>query len=220
LQGVGVDAQTAWLSLSGATETINVGGYPAWVLDAPASALYVTLHACHHGKAFGKALSHVERALRAVDESDWIEATSLAERLQATDAFATGLRLLPEGAELAARLSLEHGRSVNAVLHANTPPPIALGLEQLASTASLRKRIAIIAGKTFPPPGLVRYWWPPAGRNRTMLVIAYLYRPVWLLRHAPRGFRAWRSAKRVVSTNVGSTLADSSEVPARRSSPP
>jgi hypothetical protein len=219
LQGVGVDADAAWLLLSGATQTINVGGYPASVLNVPASALYVTLHACHHGKTVGKALSHLERALRAVEEPDWIEAASLARQLKATDAFATGLRLLPEGAELAARLSLEPSRSVNAVLHANTPPPIALGLEQLASTNSLRERIAIMAGKTFPPPGLIRYWWPPAGRNRAMLAVAYLYRPLWLLRHAPRGLQAWRSAKRAVGTNVRSTVGDAPEAPPPSSSP-
>jgi hypothetical protein len=220
LQGVGVDAPTAWRSLSGATETINVGGYPASVLDVRASALYVTLHACHHGKAVGKALSHLERALRAVEEPDWIEAASLAQRLKATDAFATGLRLLPEGAELAARLSLQESRSVNAVLHAGTPPPTALSFEQLARVASLRERIVIIAGKAFPPPSFIRYWWPAATRNRKMLAIAYLYRPVWLLRHAPRGFQAWRSAKRAVRTSVTSTVADSPESPVRRSSDP
>ncbi len=198
LQGLGVDDQTAWRSLSATTETITVGGHPALVLSVPARALYVTLHASHHGHAWGKALSHLDRALRAVDESDWVRAASLAERLDGIDAFATGLRLVPQGAELAARLSLAETQSVNVALHASSPPPIALGFEQLARAASVREFLTIIARKAVPPPGFVRHWWPPAARNRRMLALAYLYRPLWLLRHAPRGARAWLVARREV----------------------
>src|SRR3954454_16023435 len=64
LQGLGVDDETAWQALSGATDTITVAGHPAPVLGHPARLLYVTLHACHHGKEWGKALSHLERGLR------------------------------------------------------------------------------------------------------------------------------------------------------------
>src|SRR3954453_10831851 len=198
LQGLGVDDETAWHALSGATDTITVAGHPVPVLCHPASVLYVTLHACHHGKQWGKALSHLERALRVAEEQDWKRAESLAEQLEATDAFATGLRLVPQGAELAARLSLPPTQSVEVALHASTPPPIALGVEQLASAASWQQRMAIIARKTVPPPGFVRHWWPAAARNRRMLALAYLYRPLWLLRHAPRGLRAWLTATRKI----------------------
>ena len=196
LQGLAVDEETAWQALSRNTETLTVAGYPAPVLCVPARALYVTLHACHHGRAWGKALSHLDRALRAVDESDWVRAASLAERLDGSDAFATGLRLVPQGAELAARLSLAQTQSVNVALHASSPPPIALGFEQLARAASIREFLTIVARKAVPPPGFVRHWWPPAARNRRMLALAYLYRPFWLLRHAPRGARAWLMARR------------------------
>src|SRR3954449_6455443 len=80
LQGLGVDEQTAWQTLWSRTETIAVAGHPARVLDRPARALYVTLHAAHHGAGWGKALSRLERALREVDESAWLEAASLAEQ--------------------------------------------------------------------------------------------------------------------------------------------
>ena len=198
LQGVGVDDETAWRTLSATCETIMLAGHPTPVLSVPARALYVTLHAAHHGMAWGKALSHVERALRAVDESAWLEAASLAERLRATDSFATGLRLVPQGAELAARLSLPPTRSVQAALRAGTPPPIALGFEQLARVGSVREFLGILARKSVPPREFVRHWWPAAAHSRRMLALAYLYRPLWLLRHAPRGLRAWRTARRKV----------------------
>src|SRR4051794_35861472 len=127
LQGLGVDEQTAWQTLWSTTDTITVAGHPARVLGLPARALYVTLHAAHHGAAWRKPLTHLERALRAVDESTWLEAASLAERLGATDAFATGLRLVPDGVDLAARLSLPDTRSMEVALRARTPPPVALG---------------------------------------------------------------------------------------------
>jgi hypothetical protein len=198
LHGVGVDEEIAWQTLSSSPDTITVAGYPAPVLSVPARAMYVTLHAAQHGRAWGKALSHVERALRSVDESDWVEAGSLAERLAATDAFATGLRLVPQGAELAARLSLPDTQSVKVALHASTPPPIALGFERLAGAKGIREFVSIIFRKAVPPPGFIRHWWPPAARNRRMLLLGYLYRPVWLLRHAPRGLRAWLMARRKV----------------------
>jgi hypothetical protein len=198
LQGVGVDAETAWRTLSATADTVVVAGHPAPVLSVPARALYVTLHAATHGQAWGKALVHVERALSAVDESDWKEAASLAEQLDAADAFASGLRLVPEGAALARRLRLPATQSVKVALHASTPPPIALGFEQLSSANGLRERITIIARKAVPPPGFMRHWWPPAARNRRMLALAYVYRPLWLLRHAPRGLRAWSKARRSV----------------------
>ena len=199
MHGVGADEGTAWRELSGNTETITVAGRPAAVLAVPARALYVTLHAAQHGKAWEKRSPHVERALRAVAESDWIEAASLADRLDATDAFATGLRLVPEGAALATHLSLPRTQSVKEVaLHASTPPPIALGFEELASAASIRERLAILFRKVVPPPGFIRHWWPPAARNRRMLALGYAYRPLWLLHHAPRGLRAWLAARRKV----------------------
>src|SRR4051794_2012256 len=198
LQGLGVDDERAWQTLWSMTETLTVAGHPARVLGLPAKALYVTLHAAHHGAAWGKALSHLERALEQVDEPAWLESASLAERLGATDPFATGLCLVPQGAELAARLSLPETRSVEVALRASTPPPIALGFEQLARAASWRERFEVLAHKAVPPPGFIRHWWPAAGRNRGMLALGYVYRPIWLLRQAPRGLRAWLVARRKV----------------------
>jgi hypothetical protein len=213
LQGLGVDHETAWQTLWSRTETLTVAGHPARVLGPPASALYVTLHAAHHGEAWGKALSHLERALQAVGDSTWREAASLAERLGATDPFATGLRLVPQGTELAARLSLPDTRSVEVALRASTPPPIALGFEQLARAAGPTERLEIIARKAVPPPGFIRHWWPAATRNRRMLALGYLYRPVWLLRHGPRGLRAWLVARRKVRARTSSRRPSRHEIP-------
>jgi hypothetical protein len=198
LQGVGVDPERAWEVLAPAHDTITVAGQPTPILSVPGRGLYVSLHAAHHGELWGKALVHLEHALAVLDEAQWREAATLAERLEAVDAFATGLRLLPVGAELAARLDLPATSSVEVALRATTPPPVALGFEQVSSASGFRERLHIIARKLFPPASFIRHWWPPAAGNRRMLVVGYLYRPVWLLRHAPTGFRAWRAARQRV----------------------
>ncbi|HEY3945138.1 MAG TPA: nucleotidyltransferase family protein [Solirubrobacteraceae bacterium] len=199
LQGMGADPGSVWEALSGYRDTVALAGYRAPILSSQAKSLYVTLHAAHHGQGWGKALIHIERALAVVPEATWKEAAELARELDATDSFGTGLRLVPDGRALADRLGLPPTQSTAVALQASTPPPIALGFEQLRTAHGLWARVRIIARKLFPPPGFIRHWWPPAARNRWMLLLGYLYRPMWLVRRAPQGFRAWRVARRQVS---------------------
>ena len=199
LPGVGVDEGTAWRALSADTETIPVSGYAAQALSVPARALHVVLHAAHHGVEWHKPMADLEHALSRVEERTWRGAAELAERLEATDALATGLRLTPAGRDLAARLGLPAGASVAATLQAGTPPPVALGIEQLARAGGTRMRAKIVWRKLVPPAGFMRKWHPLASRGRGGLLLAYLYRPIWLLRSAPAGLRAWKRARRDTS---------------------
>ena len=64
----------------------------------------------------GQPLEDLARALRIADEQVWYEAGDLARRVDAPAAFATTLRLDPEGALLAQRLTLP----------AKSPPEVAL----------------------------------------------------------------------------------------------
>jgi hypothetical protein len=203
LQGVQLDPGRAWDVLAAFREMIAVAGYPTPVLSTPARALYVTLHAAHHGAAWGKATVHVQRALASVSEDQWRQAADLAVRLEAAEAFGAGLRLVPSGPELAQRLGLPDTQSVEVALRASSPPPLALGIEQIASARGIRARAHVVARKVVPPPGFIRHWWPPAAANRWMLTVGYLYRPIWLIHHAPAGFRAWRGARRQVRSRGG-----------------
>jgi hypothetical protein len=196
LPGVGVDAESAWRTLSRTTETVFVAHYPARALSVPARALHIALHAAQHGQAWGKVLADLERAVEVVEEPVWRRARELGAELAATDALAAGLRLLPAGAALAERLELPPNRSVEVALHASTPPPIALGFEQLAQAHGSRAKARIVARKVVPPPGFMRHWYPPAARSRRQLAVAYFYRPIWLIRNSPRGWRAWWDTRR------------------------
>jgi hypothetical protein len=102
-----------------------------------------------------------------------------------------GLRLTPTGARLATRLALRDVRSVTTELRASTPPPLALGFEQLARARTMRARAEIVWRNLAPSPRLLRASNPRAAGGRRGLVVAYLRRVAWLARHAPRGFEAW-----------------------------
>jgi Uncharacterised nucleotidyltransferase len=201
LQGATQDPDATWAMLWPRCVEFKLAGKPARRLPTDARALYVTLHAAHHGAAGrGSSAHHLAAALASVDDATWTGALHLARELGALDSFAAGLRLLPEGVELARRIAVPDERGVRSSLLAANAPPVALGIDQVADARGIR-RVEILVRKTVPPPGFVRHWWPPAARNRPMLALGYLYRPVWLLKHAPAGYRAWRAARRDASNS-------------------
>lgn len=200
LQGVELDPEEVWQRLWPTCEEFTLAGRPAMRLPAPARALYATLHATHHGTASARGLSHMSVALGAADDATWTEALGLAQELHAVGAFATGLGLLPEGVALTRRIGVPAAASVMSTLQATSPPPVALGLEELRLARGMR-RVEMLLRKLFPPPGFIRHWWEPAASSRRMLVVGYLYRPIWLLRRTPAAYRAWRAASRAAKSS-------------------
>ncbi len=196
--GVEADAHDAWRLLTSMIEKLPVAGHPARALAPPARALHVALHAAQHGVSYAKPMADLRRAVGQLDEPVWRNVVEVADRLKATSGLTIGLRLIPEGHALATRLGLESLPSVAGVLQAGSPPPVALGLDQLARAPGLRLRASIVRRKLVPPPSFMRHWHPMAARGRWGLVRAYLYRPVWIARSAPRALRAWREARAAV----------------------
>jgi hypothetical protein len=199
LPGIGVDAEAAWRLLASDTDVVVVAGQPMPTLGLPARALHVALHAAQHGAGWPRPILDLDRALTVGDDDLWLTAAVLAAELSATDAFAAGLHLLPAGVELAARLGLPQNASVDVELRAATPPPVALGFEQLARANGTWARAKIVWLKLVPPAAFIRHWDPRAADSRSALLRAYLRRPLWILRHAPAGLREWHSARRSVS---------------------
>jgi hypothetical protein len=198
LPGVGAEAEAAWRALSAVTETVVVAGYPSRALALPGRALHVALHAAQHGTGWARPMADLQRALEAGDDDLWLEAMALGAELEATEAFATGLRLVPAGTQLAARLQLPPSRSVDAELRAASSPPLALSFEQLARAHGMRLRVQIVWHKFVPPAGFLRHWDPAAAVSRRGLLRAYLRRPLWIMRRVPRGLAAWWRARRSV----------------------
>jgi hypothetical protein len=198
LPGANVDDRTAWGVLSRDSAVVVVAGLSVPALGLPARALHVVLHAAQHGASSIKPIAELERVLAVADRELWLRAAALTQELDAVDAFAAGLALTRAGRQLAAQLGLSPPRSVEAVLNATTPPPAALGFEQLARAHGARTRLEIVWRKLVPPPAFIRHWDPRAGHSRIALMRAYARRPIWVLRHAAPGFRAWYRARRSV----------------------
>jgi putative nucleotidyltransferase-like protein len=193
--GVRIPAGEAWAVLAADTATIAVAGAEVEILHESARALMLALHAAQHGARFTPTLDDLERAFARLPLVTWRQASSLAQRLDAVDAFAAGLRLLPAGAEVANRLELPSATAVDVALRVGTPPPMALGFEWLSQTQSWRGRASLAARKIAPTPAFMRAWSPLARRGRAGLALAYLWRPIWIVLHAGPAFLAWRRAR-------------------------
>jgi hypothetical protein len=196
LRGAGGAPTRVWEVIAAETERALVGASEVRVPAVPVRAAIVALHAAHHGRGSTKPLNDLTLALASLSEAAWREAASVAESLEAVPAFATGLRLLPGGREIADRLGLPHQRSTEIALLASTSPPVALSLEWLASEPGLRAKVVFAARKLAPAPAFMWASSPLARRGRVGLVLSYGVRLGRLARHAWPGFRAWRRARR------------------------
>jgi hypothetical protein len=198
IPGIGLEPSAAWQVLAASADTIEVGGHTARTLDAPARALQLALHAAQHGRLPSRALVDLERGLEQCPFELWQEAWLLAQRIEATDAFVAGLRLTEAGARLADRLELPAPSSVEVVLAASFPHAGGLTVAQLAG-AGPGRRVAIMLRTLVPPAAYMRVWAPASADSRLALARAYVRRPFWVLRRAPRALRAYRDARRVVN---------------------
>jgi len=196
LWGVGVGPAEVWRRLSLSTERIPVGGADLDALDRTACTFHIALHAARHGPAFVRSRTDLERALDQLGTEVWSEAAALAAELDATEAFAAGLRLLEPGRRLAEELGLPAGVSVETALLSTSAPPLSLGFAELAETPGLRGKMGRIRRELFPSREFMRTWWPQARRGRGRLALSYLQRAVQLLWRAPPALLAWRRAVR------------------------
>jgi Uncharacterised nucleotidyltransferase len=196
LSGVGVAPAELWRVLSSSTETMDVATGEVAVLRPEGIAFHVALHAAHHGSANPRSTADLELALSVFDARTWDAASDLAARLVATERFAAGLRLRPAGRELAAELGLPEKTSVETVLLTRSQTVLTLGIERIARTPGVRRKLALVGREAVPSPAAMRVWWPKAERGPIWLLAGYLWRPLWLAVHAGPALIAWCGAVR------------------------
>jgi hypothetical protein len=192
----GVAPSEVWRLLSSSTERMVVGGAEVEVLAPAGIAFHIGVHAAHHGVANPRSIADLELALRALDKRTWHAASVLAGKLGAAERFAAGLRLLPAGKELAAELTLPQETSVETVLLTRSQTLLTLGIERVARTPGVRRKLALLAREVVPSRAAMRGWWPKAERGPLWLLAGYLWRPLWLAVHAGPALMAWRAAVR------------------------
>jgi hypothetical protein len=196
LFGIGASPEALWEAFSAATLEEDVGGRQVPMPSHSARLLHIGLHAVQHGgEPTGKPMRDLERALAQVPIETWSETLELAERLEAAGAFATGMRLLPRGREIAEEIGADHGPDSDAALRLSDVPMVE-GFQELAEASGLRRRVAIILRELFPTPAFMRWWTPIANRGRLGLLFSYFWRPLYLALHAPRGLAAWWRSRR------------------------
>jgi hypothetical protein len=196
LPGLPAEGDRVWRVMSRDLEQAAVGGAQVDVLSKPGRALLIALHAASHGERVEQPLEDLARALERVAMPVWHQAAGLARELDALGAFTTGLGLLPEGRPVAGEVGGAGSVPVDVLLRASSPADTAFGFERLAATQGSRAKLALLGREIVPTPSFMRVWSSLARRGPVGLVLAYLWRPVWLLLNATSGIKAWRRAVR------------------------
>ncbi len=143
LIGAAADPDEVWRVLSSQTESMPIRDLQVEVLAKAARALHVALHAAQDG-GLPKALQDLERAIDHLPIDGWKEASHLAVRLDASPAFAAGLRLLPTGGALASELGLPTEAPLSVALRASGAPRSALSLEWLTRIHGVRSKAVYV----------------------------------------------------------------------------
>ncbi len=193
----GADRERLWPTLDAASETASVGIETVRIPTVPGRALVLALHAAQHGPEEPHVADDLARALAIVGDEGWREAAALARRAGAGAAFAAGLRTLPQGRALAAALALPSGTTPELEIRRAGEPHTALAFRRLAGTRDARAKAKLLARELAPPAAFMRDKYPIADHGPAGLALAYLYRPLWLARWAPRGYLAWRRARKI-----------------------
>jgi hypothetical protein len=194
LPGLDGDADAVWGRLAAGADRLVITGVELRVPDRDTVLLHVVLHAAHHADlADGKPLEDLRRALARVEESQWSSALELARAHRGVPAFAAGLRLLPEGRDLARRLDLDGVRSLRHEIRREDNVIAEELYALLSASVGIRRKLAVAARDLFPRPAYMRWWSPLARRGKLGLAGAYLWRAVWVIGQAPGAVRAlWR----------------------------
>ena len=195
IPGVDAPPDDAWRILSEHAEPIQVGAEVVESLRAEGIALVAVLHAAFHGRAHGRSLRDLERALEVLDRDTWTEAAQLATRLNAAEAFAAGLRLAPAGKLPSAALGLPEVCSPRRRLLAGDQPEGSIGLLRITEPAPVRERLRALRYALLPARAHMRASSTLAARGRAGLVLAYLLRAGRRTVQLPAAIRAVRASR-------------------------
>lgn len=174
LPGARATPPTAWTALAARRTWIEIGGRRAPVLDQIGQAMHLAMHAAQHGPALQKHVDELTLALERWPANVWDSAALLAREIDATEAFAAGLRLLPEGAALAARLALPTTAELDwTIRHRPDRPRGTFHLQALAEATGVRERFRILRRSLLPNRVWIMNQHPWARPGGLRVIAAY-----------------------------------------------
>jgi hypothetical protein len=200
LAGVNAPPEEAWPALTAGQLTIELCGRRAPVLSREGLALHLATHAAQHGPDDAKPLASLSYGLANWPPAVWRGASELAREVDAVDAFAAGLRLVPEGARLAAALELPETSGFEwEMRHRDERPRGTFHLRAFADAAGWRERLALLRRALVPSREWLEYEEPRARDSSLWLAIARLKHllrtPAWALRALVYRRRARRAVR-------------------------
>jgi len=190
LPGSEAPPEAVWGVLSRAPGSIELEGRRVATLSREGLALHVATHAAQHGTRYGRPIEDLKLALERWSSDVWRAAAALAEEIEATQAFAAGLRLVPEGAALAGELGLpEADELLWAIANRDRRPRGTFHLEAFKDAPNARERLRLVRRSLFPTPEWIAWQYPWARKTGARLIagrILHLMRaPLWAA-------KAWR----------------------------
>ncbi len=184
------DRVDTWRCLERHTQTMQLGRTTLRVLDDPAKALHLVIHALQNSLSVERTNTELLLSLEVVPDEVWIEAAFLAAELGAADAFAVGLSGLAPGRALAGRIGVAPSRSIPLtvrLLAEGQAESGASALDDLYHLAGWRARAVYVARKLFPSAGYVALTNDRSSRP----IVNYMRYWRRILRKAPRALRVW-----------------------------
>lgn len=208
------DPQVVWDVLSQEIERITVNGQPVDALNEAGRALSIAIHAAQHSGNFPTATEDLRKAVAGVSAETWAHAARIASAIGALDELVLGLELVPGGNSVVRDLGLSRNRRVDAILRARGAPPLARGVNWMADQP-LPRKVAFVVPNVFLSKVELRDWSPLARRGVLGLVLAYLWRPLWVLGKLPRALTAVRAARREEAQHAAPLGTTTDELAAR-----
>jgi len=187
--------EVLWERFNDGPRSLAISGGVVETPGLAASALLAVLHTAWHGNDVANPRRDLVRAVGLLDAPTWHAAAVLARDLDCEAAFVAGLARVPCGLAVLDSLGLGDARLPRPMrLLAGPRPHTAAGVELLVTTPGVRARGRLLATKLVPSPGFMRAAYPLARRGRAGLAATYLWRPLEILIHLPRGVAAWLTA--------------------------
>lgn len=193
---IGASDDDLWREFTRSTERIVVAGHELEMPSEPSRCLMLALHVSRHGREFSWPLRDLTLAVEQVPTSVWMQAASMALRLDARPGMVSGLKVVPCGQRLCSELDLSAPVPAALVIEAENMSKVTRNLERLASKNGLRAKAAFALRKLFPTPAWMRYEYQLGDSGLIRLAWTYLLRLLKLGFDLPMSLLAWRRARR------------------------